>query len=117
MLFSLLIDILSQELESVNYFQRAKSSSAPHTQGFVIVGQLESTEPRAVFVSSEKNIKTVILKETHCRKMQHSLALVTASAPGKINPAQLYLGPAFTKAHLHLNHSNDVKKDGEELEL
>lgn len=31
---------LSQEVESVNYFLRAKSSSAPHTQGFVIIGSV-----------------------------------------------------------------------------
>lgn len=100
LLCSLLIYMLSQELESVNSFLRANSSSGPHTQGFVIVGVLQSTEPPAVFISGEKNIKGVILKKIHSRKMQHSTAFATDPAPAKDKSSTITFGPCLYKGSL-----------------
>ena len=91
---------MSQELESVNYFLRAKSSPGPHTRGFVTGGPLWSTEPLAVFISGEKNIRAVTSRKTHSRKMQHRMAF----APGKnksstiTSGSYLYTGSLTSKS-------------------
>lgn len=92
--------MLPQELESVNYFLRANSSPGPHTLGFATVSQLESTEPLAVLILGEKNIKGVILKKTHSRKMQHSAAFATDPAPGKNKSGTITFGSYLYKGSL-----------------